>query len=300
MSLCINIENVDTHVKHISPIISRKINEINVICVISKNFFDKCQCIGTGQFSKIYKLGSTVIKLSKILEKTNMLLLQNKLCSHTVKNYLYEFDNENFQVMTYSQLNKIYPKNILKILKTNTIKIKNNIFPINITIMDYVDGVTFYNFIVNYKSITFNEFDMLIQFDKILHDCLKVLLFANSIGLFHNDINLSNILITRSFNPVFIDYSFSKKIKHINKFPIECFILMSELKNVIPNIFNTKYFNDVYLIFSSLFIKYEIYDTNFIEKIICKKGTFTKKDYKNLKNISSFDLIQLRKIIESK
>ena len=53
------------------------------------------------------------------------------------------------------------------------------------------------------------------------------LLFESNInGYFHNDINLNNILIDNNLEPVFIDYSFSKKIIK-NKGKILCLFLLT-------------------------------------------------------------------------
>lgn len=294
MTLCLNINNTQLESDYVFPVVQEMLIRLfdtnnptnpNSLMLVNKKFFNDAELIGSGKFSKVYLKKNKIIKISKIPEKINSLLFGKKICNHIAQKYLDEFFNEIHQTITYSRLNRIFPNNIIKISKATLAIVPNNKFPINIFEMNHIVGIPMCKFI---------EICIAEDFDKILSTCLKVLFFSNTIGFFHNDINLTNILITKNLNPVFIDYSFSKNINKINKFPIECMFLISELKKVIRQNLHTDYFNLMYLMMSNFFTKYEIFNTEFIEKILTGSGIFSRLDYKNLKIISSFDLIELR------
>jgi hypothetical protein len=120
----------------------------------------------------------------------------------------------------------------------------------------------------------------------------------NLLGYFHNDLNLKNIMVTKFRNndvPVFIDYSFSKKVSETNLFPIECSIWISQIKRYFEghkhiDKDNIKKFLSLADIFTDINIKYDIYDTIFIERFIAGSGVFTAEDYLSLPKIIQPDI----------
>lgn len=288
MKIDINLDDIDKVVPIVSPIIEEKLKTIKSTNLIKNTFFDNCEYIGSGKFGNTYKKGDRAIKISHLLKKVNSLTLQNKLHNSTIENYLNEFDKEKEQIINYSQLRSLFPDNILNIIEVKLVCLENEIFPATMVVMNYVDGITLFEFV---------QFCEINQFNKILFDCMKVLLSSNIIGLFHNDINLSNILVSTDCLTTIIDYSFSKKINTPNKFPVECVTFLTELRRVICDDLKTEYFLKLIELASQLALKYDIFTTDFMEKILTGHGTFTQLDYENLIEMSQDDIDTLFSVI---
>lgn len=282
-----------------SKIVNNKINEISsqelVIFINTKKLY----FLGKGSFGTTYlHKNGTVIKCSHILEKINEHILKNMNDSsmNYIANYMSEFNNELIQIQEFSKLKKLFPKNIIHVYYTHRALVNNNMFIANVACMEYIDGINANIYLDKLVKInTSNSLDAIFDFIK---KCLKVIIQFNLLGYFHNDINLTNIMVKDSSTelmPIFIDYSFGKKLNELSIFPIECSMFVFQIKQYFEknkyaaniNINNFLLFADVMSVINE---KYNIYETIFIEKIITGSGVFALKDYTHLPKITQEDI----------
>ncbi len=284
--------------------INNKIKSISIKESISiKNVHDMI-FLGKGNFGIVYKnkfnkneTNKTVIKFSFILKRLNEYFLKGEIIESSIENFITEFDNELTQIKEFSSLKSLFPDSITKIFDTKIILIENDIFPVNMCIMEYVDGINLNSFL----DLIFTNMDY-DRFYNFVHRCANMLITVNLLGYFHNDISLKNIMVKNMEIPVLIDYSFSKKISKLNLFPIECCILISQLKQYVElnehvDKSKLKKLYDVHNAIYNINIKYGIYGTVFIERFIVGSEVFTYNDYSELPIISNDDIKTLFNII---
>lgn len=278
----------------------KKIDSLDIQEIIRLSLIKKLEFLGKGNFGFVYNNGDgTVTKFSHILRKINEYILKNN-AENTIEpsdlmigNFMNEFDNEPNQIIQFGKLKTSFPHNIINIFEVRRAFIEDDIFPVNISKMEYVDGFNVGIFMDN--LIKTDNLKELLCFIK---KCLILLAKINLLGYFHNDLNLKNIMVAKTNYgclPVLIDYSFSKKVDKINLFPIECSIWISQIKQYFEYytcINNDKIKNFLLLVdfFNVLNVKYNIYDTVFVERFIAGSGIFSCEDYLSLQIISEQDI----------
>ena len=266
----------------------------DTVNIMDENTINSMTFLGKGSFGKVYEntngSPNKVIKLSNILKKLNYYLNSDKISESMTDNFIKEFRNEQKQITNFSELKQKFPANITQIYDTKCALIENEPFPINMIIMEKINGIVLQHFLKTCNDKQFKHVVILL---------LQIFLYANLNGYFHNDINMHNIMVCNMITPVLIDYSFSKKINKIGVYPIECYILLNDIKNVVKNINiqNNPWFFDIFELFNKLNIKYSIYETNFIEKVLTHSGLFTKEDYEKLPLVETDDIELIKKII---
>lgn len=324
MNLNVSLKKIKTKkykVNFVSKPIKKQIKKIKI-----NNWIDNLESdylidnnlilIAKGKFSNVYQTNSSdksnssvqsngsdqsVIKISYILKKINDLILNGNISEQSACNYIEEFENELTQNENFSKLSHIIPNNIIKIYYTHRLFVGNDLIPVNVICMEKVNGTTL-----------FNQIDQLIKSENIqslfnlIINCIKLFLNINLIGYFHNDINLTNILVEND-QPKLIDYSFSKILNKINLFPVECVIFICQLNNFFQNNIYIRQneniknmlikFENIKNTFVSLELKYDIHCTNFIEKIITGIGIFKQHDYNQLPTISNVDITKIHNIL---
>jgi|SaaInlStandDraft_4_1057021.scaffolds.fasta_scaffold04249_3 serine/threonine protein kinase len=277
------------------------------------------QLINTSSFGYVYYVRynnkRVVVKISDILNVVNNILIDKSQYNYPENYLLDEFINECDQIIKYGSLISYFPNNIIKIFNTCTSFVENNIFPVNIIYMEHITGNIMSNYITNMPDDNANEVISLIR------QLLAILLYCNLCGYYHNDVNLHNILVQKcnltdvviNFNdvfqnsdishnsfitiqnvsniPVLVDYSFSKFIDKKILFPIECVMLLSVIKINTKCITLLSWMNKIDNILSQLLDKYNIYSTNFINKILSGNGIFDINDYNDLPSISNDDVL---------
>lgn len=273
----------------VSPYVESKLKELRdsgFVCTqsaIDKITLSSMEFIGSGNFGKVYKKDNkTAIKISSMLKKINYFVEKSDVDSVVVDNLMKDFDNEHQQILSFSELKTTFPNNILDIYEVKLSYVEGKLFPSTIITMEYIEGVSLDKFIAVSSASKVN---------KIVHEIMTMLMYANLSGYFHNDISHKNIIV-QDETAIIVDYNFSKKISETNKYPIECSIFMNEIKK--------SFFSEKTVTFSEGFMtlletlenfneKYCISDTVFYEKIIFRSGVFTKSDYENLPDISKND-----------
>lgn len=322
MNLNVSLKKIKTKkykVNFVSKLIKKQIKKIKINNWINNLESDYLNdnhliLIAKGKFSNIYQTTyfdqtnsseQSVIKISYILKKINDLILNDKISEQSACDYIEEFENELTQNENFSKLSHIIPNNIIKIYYTHRLFVGNDLIPVNVICMEKVNGI-----------ILFNQINQLIKSENIqplfnlIINCIKLFLNINLIGYFHNDINLTNILVEND-QPKLIDYSFSKILNKINLFPVECVIFIRQLNNQLNIFFQNNIcirqneniknmlikFENIKNIFISLELKYNIHCTNFIEKIITGVGIFKQHDYNQLPTISNVDIEKIHNIL---
>lgn len=316
--LFINInDQYEFEIEHeIHPMIEKYVDRFIDITNITNinNNIDIHSLIGYGKFGKVYVINvrnnSYIIKISNILNFIND-EYYGDICytsdpDKLLNSMLDEHKNEIEQIITFATLKNIFHNNFIDIYNINNIKLHNDLFPSRLIEMEYVRGISLNK--MKHSEINKN----------ILLQIYIILLYINLNGYFHNDINLSNIMIKHTgyrlnpllkisykkfrlpqskYSPVFIDYSFSKKIKNKNKFPIECYLFYLSLQKYNIDILNSNKLNNY---FNLMYNKYSLYTTPFVEKIMTNCGIFKKCDYEKLPTMYHHDIINLIDILTGK
>lgn len=297
----------------ICPLILTNINYTNINNKLPDTFHTdiKYSMLGRGRFSYVFliKNTNTAIKISKILEHINDEWVKIRYNDENMMFFINEYINEQAQMVKYSKLKKIFPLNFIRIKKIKNIIFIGDILPSRIIKMEYINGVSLTTFL--------NKVDNVDNYYNVISSILLILIYANTNGYFHNDINMGNILISElknnpisttqlkysvkignipvhldfsNYYPVFIDYSFSKIINNKNKFPIEAFIIFEKIKTHNTNYHTFPLFENVMNIFTIIKHKYSISELDLIKNLLFGASVFSISDYKNLPEITNNDL----------
>lgn len=290
-------EGIETELQ-IAREINEKIAKLNLANLINNTILHKSikkmKFLGKGNFGIVYKnKNGTVVKFSHILKKINEYIFKNRSVYFDTSDFMYEFDNELEQIKTFSELKILFPQNFIEVYNTELAYIENIIFPVNVSNMEYIDGISLGNFLDNFfgNKPKF-DYSMFLNF---VCQCIKILMSVNLLGYFHNDLNLKNIMVvfvTGKPVPILIDYSFSKKIPVLGLFPIECSIWINQIKHYVGKHKNINFlkFDELHEIIHQINTKYCIYETVFVERLIVGSGIFTYNDYLTLPVISQEDI----------
>lgn len=283
LSLSSDDEHIYCHDRWELLNINKNINNKDLKYFNVLDLLSNYKIIGSGTFGNVYRHNDVAIKTSNILEYVSELY-------HTINNpevdaLINEYHNESKQIMTFSELSNNHPNNYLKIYDIINVLSPHNEFPYNIIFMNYINGINLHKFI---QEIIQSDYEILF---KMIIKIISLIFDANIGGFFHNDISLNNIIIDHNLNPVFIDYSFSKKIIKKNKYPVECNIFIDILNMTLLDDFKQlpKYVS-LYNFLSQLMNKYNITLTPFVEKILSGKGIFQLSDYFSLPELSLGDM----------
>lgn len=281
----------------IACIIKKKIKHIRSQNWVMHISDDNLVYLEKGTFGTIYENHeNTLIKFSHTLKKINDSILKNHIQKHVLKKFLKEFDNELKQNEDFSKLKTMFPNNIMTINYTYRAFLVGDPFPVNVICMEKIIGLKVCDFLNESLGHDDN-----ITFLKFVKKCLEIFLHINTNGYFHNDVSLKNIIIkkyTSTYEPVLIDYSFSKIINKQKLFPIECIIFVNQIKSFAKkNLSSDKLklllctkFEALSNFMFNLYEKYCIYETVFIEKIMIGLGVFSYDDYANLPIILETDI----------
>jgi serine/threonine protein kinase len=227
---------------------------------------DKCTTnskpiIGTGAFGTVSdNSDGTVTKFSEGFKQ-----LRNEMDKHgctpdnvgDMEDRFNDLNNEIVQNDIFSALNEIFPKNIVKFYKNKSQYCKTSHDTNNITekatelIFNKIEGMTLHEYLKTIPSY----YDVILLVIQLLY----ILCYSNIQGIFHNDLNSGNIIVSTIYNnnkldgiklggidilynlednnfipvPVLIDFTFSKKIIDKNKIPVEMSIIMETIDNIL-------------------------------------------------------------------
>jgi serine/threonine protein kinase len=271
--------------------------------------------IDRGAFGNVYVAKSNknyAIKISSIVDK---------IIRHSVKcdddsvmlMMLNECKNEITQIFEYSKLKHIYPLHIISHHDAFTFTSKEfNNCPMLYLLMDKVSGISMRTYLSKYCDDE-SQYNIIIQL-------VLLLLSTNTMGYYHNDINMNNILIhntkqnectydicnkkyiydTHGISPILVDYSFSKTFLDCPKIPMDFIIFVAMINKYIDR-FNF----DVHLIITtinelSFYFTEKYYGciNNFWGRIMSGDGLMSHEDYNILLPCDEDDIIKINVMLE--
>jgi serine/threonine protein kinase len=209
---------------------------------------------GFGTVSVFSPCNKYILKESTMLKKANNIAKQ--FCNETIDQLSDLIDdsiNEPINIQYFSSLYNIFPNNTIQLhdhFKSKNDKIYQNNF-----IMDKVEGMTLDTY---FNQPNIDPMDVISMFLQSIY----IILYANTTGIFHNDLKSNNIMVninnninimdvlilhnniitleTSNINAIFIDYSISRKTTN-SITPLEYHQVSHIYKSLVTN---NKYMSD--------------------------------------------------------
>ena len=271
-------------------IINELDDNFDLVNLFDKSYLDKNKKViklGEGYQGSVYKLNNNICVKAEISD----------LNSYTIKDF-----NKEYYISKLCGKYNISPK----IYKKKILYNKFNAKLIKLIYMEYIEGLTLYDFIEKYKP-TAKKIE---NINKLINKKINIL---HKLGFLHQDLHKKNIMIHNNKNKIIniyiIDFGFSVKINNLNKiifknnynykqdllnyFIYKKYIdinskisnkLINKVKDIYQNIKNNeiknKELNYQYDIFNINFLA-ELIINNFIKNNICDSvdSVVHKKDF---------------------